>query len=132
MSPESPPLSGRAFLFRAFHAAISIGFLAAIGYVWWCALTGRRGKLLRVAIGSLVAEGAVVALNNGDCPLGGLQERIGDPIPLFELVLPPRMARLAVPALGIVAAGGMFVVATRPSAKVTGAGSTGWGVKGRA
>jgi hypothetical protein len=106
-------LSPAAWAFRAVHAVIAVGFLAAIAYVWWCALTGRRGPLVRVAIASLVGEGVVVALNQGDCPLGPLQDRIGDPVPLFELVLSPRAAKRAIPVLGSLAAGGVALVAWR-------------------
>jgi hypothetical protein len=42
---------------RLAHALIAVGFLASIGYVWWCALTGRKGKFLAKAVGALVAEG---------------------------------------------------------------------------
>jgi hypothetical protein len=111
---ERPSLSPAAFAFRAGHAAIAVGFLAAIGDVWVSALTGRRGPLLRFAVAALVAEGVVVAANGGDCPLGPLQDRMGDPVPLFELVLPPRAARLAVPALGAVTAAGIAQLARRP------------------
>jgi hypothetical protein len=55
-----------------------------------------------------------VAANGGDCPLGGLQERLGDPDPLFELVLPARAARLAVPVLGVVTACGPALAWRRP------------------
>jgi hypothetical protein len=109
-------MSGPALMFRVIHAAISVVFLSAIAYVWWCALSGSRGRLLRIAVGSLVAEGVVVAANRGDCPLGGLQERVGDPVPLFELALPPRMARLAVPTLGLIAGGGIALLAVGPFA----------------
>jgi hypothetical protein len=106
--------AGRAL--RAGHAAISLAFLLAIAHVWWCALTGRRGPLLRVAVTALVGEGVLVIANRGDCPLGGLQERVGDPVPLFELVLSRRAARLAVPVLGTVAAAGIALLA-RPRPK---------------
>jgi hypothetical protein len=43
----------------------------------------------------------------------GLQERVGDPVPLFELVLSPAMARRAVPVLGAVTAAGVVVLASR-------------------
>jgi hypothetical protein len=86
---------------------IAIGFLASIGYVWWCALTGRRGPWLRPAIAALVGEGALVVVNRGDCPLGPLGDRMGDPVPLFELVLSPRAARRAVPSLGVLTAVGL-------------------------
>jgi hypothetical protein len=67
--------------FRTAHTGISAAFLLAIGYVWWCAITGRRGRLLRAAVTALGGEGLLVAANHGKCPLEGLQERMGDPIP---------------------------------------------------
>lgn len=100
-------LSPAALSFRAVHAAIAVAFLSAIAYVWWCALTGRRGSLLRVAVAALAGEGVLVAAGRGDCPLGPLQERLGDPVPLFELVLSPSAARRAIPVLGAVAAAGV-------------------------
>lgn len=106
-------LSRGARIFRVVHAAIAAAFLVAIVYVWWCALSGRRGRLLRVAVTALLAEGILVLINRGDCPLGGLQERMGDPVPLFELVLSPPAARRAVPVLGVVTAAGLFVLARR-------------------
>jgi hypothetical protein len=54
-----------------------------------CALTGRRGPGLRVALTALAGEGLLVVLNRGDYPLGGLRARLGDLVPLFELVLSP-------------------------------------------
>jgi hypothetical protein len=93
--------------FRGPHALIAVVFLLAIVYVWWCAPTGRRDRWLRAAVAALVTEGVFVAANRGDRPLGGLQDRLGDPVPLFELVVspsavPPRGARpRAVTAAGI-------------------------------
>jgi hypothetical protein len=99
--------------FRAFHAGIAVEMLLAIAYAWGSALSGRRGRLLRVAAASLIGEGVLVATNHGDCPLGGLQERLGDPVPLFELVLSPRAAKRAVPTLGVIAAAGLALVVAR-------------------
>jgi hypothetical protein len=45
------------------------------------------------------------------------QERLGDPVPLFELVLTPGCARRAVPVLGTVAAVPMVVLAARRDAR---------------
>ena len=112
--PRRTGLSPGAALFRAGHTLVAFAFLYAIGYVWWCALTGRRDRRLTIAMGALAAEGVVVGVNGGDCPLGRLQARLGDPVPLFELVLPRRAARLAVPALGLVAGGGAALVIARP------------------
>jgi hypothetical protein len=107
----SRTLSPGARTFRAGHGAITLTFLGAIAHVWRCALTGRRDGWLRVAVAALLAEGALVTANRGDCPLGPLQQRLGDPVPLFELLLSPKAARRAVPVLGFIAAGGMLLLA---------------------
>jgi len=99
--------------FRAIHAAIAAEQLFAIAYVWWCAITGRRDRLLHVAVASLIGEGVLVAANRGDCPLGGVQERLGDPVPLFELVLSARAAKRAVPTLGAIAGAGLVLLILR-------------------
>ena len=106
----SRKLSRAALAFQAFHAGIAVEMLLAIVYVWWCALSYRRSRLLRVAAASLIGEGVLVAANHGDCPLGGLQERLEDPVPLFELVLSPRAAKRAVPTLGLIAAAGLALL----------------------
>jgi hypothetical protein len=110
-------LSTAARAFRALHGLIAVAFVLAIGYVWWCALTRRRDKSLRVAVAALVTEGAFVTANRGDCPLGGLQNRLGDPVPLFELVLSPTAARRAVPVLGTVTAAGILLSLLRPPSR---------------
>jgi hypothetical protein len=103
-------LSPAARGFRAAHAAIALTFLSSIAYIWFCALTGRRDRVLHMAVGGLLAEGALVAANHGDCPLGPLQDRLHDPVPLFELVLSPRAAKRAVPALGAITTLGIAVL----------------------
>ena len=107
------PLTPLVVAWRAGHALITLGFLASIGYVWWCAIARRRDRLLRWAIAGLVGEGAVVAANHGDCPLAPLGERVGDPVPLFELVLGQRAAKVAIPVLGVVTAAGVGLLAAR-------------------
>ena len=106
-------LSRAARAFRAFHAAIAVEMLLAIAYVWWYALSARRRRLLHIAAASLIGEGVLVSANRGDCPLGGLQDRLGDPVPLFELVLSPRAAKKAVPTLGAIAAAGLVLLVVR-------------------
>ena len=106
-------LSRAALAFRAGHAAIAVEQLLAIAYVWWCALTGRRDRMLRIAATTLIGEGVLVAANRGDCPLGGLQRRLGDPVPLFELILSPRAAKRAVPTLGAITAAGLALLVAR-------------------
>jgi hypothetical protein len=107
---------------RAAHAAVAAAFLAAIAHVWWCAISGRRDPWLKRSVVALALEGAVVAANRGDCPLGPLGDRIGDPVPLFELVLSPRAAKRAVPALGAVTVAGLGVLAIRSRARAAATG----------
>jgi hypothetical protein len=112
-SAPQPTLTPAVVAFRAAHGAIAAAFLLAIAYVWWCAVTGRPGPWLRVAVVALTTEGTLVVANGGDCPLGALQGRMGDPVPLFELVLSQRAAHRAVPVLGGVAALGIALVVAR-------------------
>lgn len=83
--------------------------------MWAGALTRRRGVGLRLAVGALCIEGIALVIGRGDCPLGPLQRELGDPVPLFELVLPTRAAEAAVPVLAAVAVVGLALVALRPS-----------------
>jgi hypothetical protein len=69
------------------------------------------------AVHALIAEGALVAANHGDCPLGPLQDRLHDPVPLFELVLSPAAARRAIPALGVVAGAGAGILLAQLSGR---------------
>ena len=110
---QAKKLSRAALAFRTFHAAIALEQLLAIAYVWWCVLSGRRGRMLHIAAATLIGEGVLVSANRGDCPLGGLQDRLGDPVPLFELVLSPRAAKRAVPALGAITAAGLVLLVVR-------------------
>jgi hypothetical protein len=112
------PLTRAARGFRALHTLIAAAELACLGYVWTCALTRRRDAAFHIAVGVLVAEGVGLVIGRGDCPLGPLQGRLGDPVPLFELVLPPRAAKAAVPVLTGVAITGIALSAARPPSAV--------------
>jgi hypothetical protein len=76
-------------VFRAFHAAFAVEMLHAIAYVLWYVLSDRRRRLLHIGAASLIGEGMLISANGGDFPLGGLQERLGEPVPLFKLVVSP-------------------------------------------
>jgi hypothetical protein len=106
-------LNPAARALRAGHTLLAAVELSCLGYVWLCALTDRRGRALWAAIAILLAEGVALAIGRGDCPLGPLQERVGDPVPLFELVLPPRAAKAAVPVLAGIAGAGVVVIGVR-------------------
>ncbi|CAN5755354.1 hypothetical protein BH23CHL8_BH23CHL8_17690 [soil metagenome] len=59
-------------------------------------------------------EGVALFMGRGDCPMGPFQRRLGDPVPLFELVLPPRAAKLAVPVLFALSLAGMAALLVPP------------------
>ena len=112
-TPERSQLGRAAKGFRVAHALIGLMDLAGLGYVWTCALTGRRDRLLRFSVAALFVEGMALVVGRGNCPLGPLQRKLGDPVPLFELVLPRRAAKAAVPVLVAISATGMALIAMR-------------------
>jgi hypothetical protein len=95
------------------HALVSVLFLCCIAIVYLGAWRGEAGPVTIVALALLVAEGALVLLAGGNCPLGPLFRRLGDDTPLFQLFLPARAAELAVPALGVVTVLGAILLASR-------------------
>jgi hypothetical protein len=113
VAPGRVGLGRGAMALRIAHAALAVVELAGLGYLWACAVNGRRDRLLTASVGLLVAEGAALVVGRGDCPLGPLQERCGDPTPLFELILPSRLAKAAVPVLAAVAASGVVTLIAR-------------------
>ena len=102
-----------ALVLRTAHVAVAVVELAALGELWFCALSNRRPTLLWGAIVVLAAEGVGLAAGRGHCPLGPLQERLGDPVPLFQLVLPLRAAKAAVPILAGVTCLGLGILIAR-------------------
>lgn len=66
------------------------------------------------AVAFLAAEGGGLAVGRGDCPMGRVQASWGDPVPFFELILPPRAAKAAVPALAAVALAAISALVLRP------------------
>lgn len=103
----SSPLSRAARVMRLVHWAIAIVELSALGYLWVCALTGRRDRYLKASIGILATEGVGLIIGQGNCPLGPLQRKVGDSTPMFELILPPRAAKAAVPILAGISFAGL-------------------------
>ncbi len=113
-------LGRRARTFRVVHAVWSVAGLSTLGYIWLCAVTGRRDRRLVASVAFLSIEGVGLAVGHGDCPMGPLQEKWGDPVPFFELVLPPRAAKAAVPILAVATVSGLLAVAVRqPRSRAT-------------
>ena len=90
-----------------------MGLLACIGIVYYGAWQAEAGTVTLVALGVLCVEGVLVITSGFDCPLTPFLRRIGDETPLFELILPPRQAALAVPVLGAVTGIGIVLLGIR-------------------
>ncbi|MEX1255808.1 MAG: hypothetical protein WEE64_15870 [Dehalococcoidia bacterium] len=101
-------------LVRLVHGLISLFFVSCLAFIYYAAATRKRGRLVAAAVAALVAEGAIVSANGGDCPLGTVHRRFGDEKTFFELFLPKRLADGAVPFLGGVAVLGVLLTALRP------------------
>ena len=104
-------------MFRAAHSTIGVGELACLCYVWFCAIVRRRDPWLRLAVGVLIGEGTALLLAKG-CPLGVLQRRAGDDVPMFELWFGTRVAPFAVPTFTLIAVGGLALVLGRPPREI--------------
>ena len=107
---QLPP---RAKAFRLAHVAWGVASMSALANVWVSAWRRRRGRLLLASMGFLSVEGIALVIGRGDCPFGPFQSRLGDPVPMFELVLPPRAAKAAVPVLTVVTLAGFVSVVLR-------------------
>jgi hypothetical protein len=102
-----------ARLFRVAHFAWGGTNLVALAWIWRSAITGHRDRYVAWSMALLGAEGVALMIGRGDCPFGPFQSRLGDPVPMFELVLPPRAAKAAIPLLTVVSLVGVAVVAAR-------------------
>jgi len=107
-------LGPRAKAFRLAHAAWALVSLSSLGYVWLSAVTRRRDRLLAAGVAFLSMEGIALIVGRGNCPFGPLQTRLGDPVPLFEVVLPSRAAKAAIPVLVVITLAGFLAVLHRP------------------
>jgi hypothetical protein len=113
VAPAWSELSAGAQAFRVAHAAFATVSLSSLAYVWLSAATRRRDRLLAGSLGVLLFEAVALAIGRGDCPFGPAQARLGDPVPLFELVLPPRAAKAAIPVLTLISVAGIVAMLAR-------------------
>jgi hypothetical protein len=80
-------------LIRFIHALIALLMFAAIGVVYYSAVSQEYDLLLSLALVVLFIEGVAITLNKGDCPLSYLQRKYGDDKTFFELFLPKKIAK---------------------------------------
>jgi hypothetical protein len=107
-------LPSEAKAFRLAHVVWGVVSMTALAHIWVSALRRRRGRLVLAGMAFLSVEGVALVIGRGNCPFGPFQARLGDPVPMFELVLPPRAAKAAVPFLTVVSLAGFVAVALRP------------------
>jgi hypothetical protein len=106
-------LGAGAKAFRAAHLVWGVAGLASLGYIWLSALRRRRDRVLAASVAFLAIEGVALVIGRGNCPFGPFQRRLGDPVPMFELVLPPRAAKAAIPGLVVVTLAGFAALLIR-------------------
>jgi hypothetical protein len=101
------------YLLRFVHGLFAVYFMACVIYIYYAAFALKVDLWLGIAIISLVIEGVLVfVLNGGDCPLIHLQRKLNDPTPFFNLFLPDRVAKKAIPFLtGVMFLGILLLVA---------------------
>jgi hypothetical protein len=107
-------LPARALAFRIAHIVWGTVEIAALVDVWRSALLRRRGRHLWLSMAFLLVQGGALVLGRGDCPFGPFQRQLGDPVPMFELALPPRAAKAAIPLLFAVTLVGIGAALLRP------------------
>ena len=98
-----------ARVYRVAHVTWGVTQLASVGRVWASAMGRGRDGWFWPAVAFLGLQGAGLIAGRGDCPMTPLQRRLGDPVPMFELVLPPRAAKAAIPVLAATAVLGMIL-----------------------
>jgi hypothetical protein len=106
-------LGFRARAWRIVHAVWSVAQLVALAELYRAVARRRRGPRVWASAAFLLLEGAGLLVGRGDCPMGRVQEDWGDPKPFFELLLPPRAAKAAVPILGVIAGVALAGLAVR-------------------
>jgi len=94
-------LGARARSWRIAHATWSVAQLGCLALMWHRVFVRRRDRATWLAAGLIAVEGGALVVGRGNCPMGAMQEEWGDPVPFFELLLPPRAAKAAIPVLAV-------------------------------
>jgi hypothetical protein len=111
--PAWGELGTRAKAWRIAHASWSVVQLACLARIWSSAIRRRRSRGLWAGVAFVGIEGGALVIGRGNCPVGPRQAEWGDPVPFFQLLLPPRAAKAAIPVLAIVSLVGMGLLAVR-------------------
>jgi hypothetical protein len=99
------------------HVAWGAVALSALANIWAAAVTRRRDTSVSASVVFLLVQGVALVIGRGNCPFGPFQRRLGDPVPMFELALPPRAAKAAIPVLLVASLAGMVAWLLRSRAR---------------
>jgi hypothetical protein len=111
--PAWGELPARAKAFRVAHAAWGVVALSALAHIWGSAVRRRSSRSAWASVAFLLVQGFFLVVGRGNCPFGPFQRQLGDPVPMFELVLPPRAAKAAIPVLFWVSLAGIAALVLR-------------------
>ena len=112
--PSWSDLGWQARAWRLVHAAWSVAQLSCVALIWERVIRRRRDRALWGSVAFVGIEGVALIAGRGQCPMGPRQDAWGDPIPFFELLLPPRAARAAVPVLFLFTVAALAGLVARP------------------
>jgi hypothetical protein len=112
--PGWSDLGTGARLFRVAHGVWGAFNLIGLALIWRAAVVRRRTPAVYASSALLAAEGLALVVGRGNCPFGPFQARLGDPVPMFEWVLPPRAAKAAIPVLAVITLAGLLGLLLRP------------------
>jgi len=99
---------------KVVHLALFLLLAAAVLHVFFCGVSGRRGRLLAWSVALCAFELVVLAANHWRCPLTTLAERLGARDgAVASLFLPGWSLRFVFPAFGALFAVGLALVGLR-------------------
>lgn len=114
---HEPGRAGRykpiVYVIRSAHLAIGLTMTAATFQLWYAGLFGVFNAWTGLAVALLAVQWIIIALNNGDCPLGTVHARYGDEKTLFELVAGRQYAIHGFRNWGFACAAGGILLAIR-------------------
>jgi hypothetical protein len=106
-APEASKSSPRLTAIKAAHTLVWAFFVACIGAIWLCGLSGDYGRAAGL-IGIVSVEVGVLALNRGRCPLSAVARRYtDDERSNFDIYIPAWLAAHTKPIFGLLYGGGI-------------------------
>ena len=97
---------------RFLHTGIYVAMASATLYVAYCGVSGRRDRLLTIAVGLVAFEGLVFIGNGMRCPLTTLAQKYGDPTGhVGDTLFPERCTRFTFRVFGTLYAIGLILIA---------------------